>query len=64
MKKLDELKLSGDDNLISGVCGGLGEFTGIPSWLWRLLFVASVMFFGMGLIPYILLWVFMPEEYD
>ncbi len=30
---------SSKDNYISGVCGGLGEYTGIDPIIWRLAFV-------------------------
>jgi phage shock protein PspC (stress-responsive transcriptional regulator) len=53
---------SRQDRWIGGVCGGLGEHTPIPSWTWRLLFTLSVLIWGTGLLVYILLWIFVPEE--
>jgi len=53
---------SDTDRWIGGVCGGLGEHTPAPSWLWRLLFVLSVLCFGTGLLVYILLWIFVPRK--
>ena len=54
------LKKSRQDKLIGGVCGGLGEHTSLPAWLWRVLFLVAFLAFGTGLLLYILLWIFMP----
>lgn len=53
---------SDTDRWIGGVCGGLGEHTPLPSWLWRLLFVLFMICFGTGLLVYILLWIFVPRR--
>ena len=53
---------SNTDRWISGVCGGLGEHTPLPSWLWRLLFTLLFICFGTGLLVYILLWIFVPRK--
>jgi len=53
---------SRQDRWIGGVCGGLGKHSPIPSWTWRLLFTLSVLIWGTGLLVYILLWIFVPEE--
>jgi phage shock protein PspC (stress-responsive transcriptional regulator) len=49
------------DVWLGGVCGGLGEFTGLESWVWRLLFVLGLIFGGFSLVPYLLLWIFVPR---
>ncbi len=59
---LQTLRKSNTDKWISGVCGGLGEHTPVPSWCWRFLFSFLFLFFGTGLVLYILLWIFMPKE--
>jgi phage shock protein C len=48
------------DRVIGGVCGGLGEYTPIPAWIWRILFCAAVLFLGFGVVVYLLLWIFAP----
>ena len=50
------------DRWVGGVCGGLGHYTGLESWIWRVLFTASVLFAGFGFLPYILLWIFVPVD--
>lgn len=57
---LQNLTKSDSDKWIGGVCGGLGEHSPIPSWVWRVLFV--LFFFGPGLFIYILLWIFVPTK--
>ncbi len=58
---IQRLARSLNDKKIAGVCGGLGEHTGIPSWFWRLIFIGAVFAGASGVIAYLLLWIFMPE---
>jgi phage shock protein C len=53
---------SKSDRWLGGVCGGLGELTSVPSWFWRLLFVVVALLGGVGVVFYILLWIFVPER--
>ena len=59
---VNTLRLSRDDRWIGGVCGGLAKLTGVESWIFRLFFVVAVFFGGFGVIPYVLLWIFVPTE--
>jgi phage shock protein C len=59
---LHRLSLSATDRVIGGVCGGLGAHTGLPSWAWRVIFCVSVLYAGIGLLFYILLWIFIPAQ--
>jgi phage shock protein C len=59
---LSRLHRSLADRWIGGVCGGLGELTGIPAWSWRILFVLATCLHGLGLLMYILLWIFVPVQ--
>ena len=59
---LQHLSLSATDRVVGGVCGGLGAHTGLPSWAWRVIFSISVLYFGIGLLFYILLWIFIPRD--
>lgn len=58
----DEFAKSETDRWIGGVCGGLGEHTPVPSWVWRLLFALLVLCFGTGFLLYVLLWIFVPRR--
>ena len=48
------------DRWFGGVCGGLAASTDMPSWAWRVLFVMLALLHGLGILLYILLWIFMP----
>ena len=48
------------DKWIGGVCGGLGEATHMPSWAWRILFLLTVLLNGLGVLVYLLMWIFVP----
>jgi phage shock protein C len=61
---LRRLKRSSRDLWLGGVCGGLGLYTPIPSWTWRLAFCLLLLSFGVGLILYILLWILLPSDDD
>jgi phage shock protein PspC (stress-responsive transcriptional regulator) len=54
------LRRSCTDKMLGGVCGGLGEHTGIDSTVWRVGFVAFTIAGGAGILAYLLLWVLMP----
>jgi phage shock protein PspC (stress-responsive transcriptional regulator) len=56
------LRRSSTDRWLGGVCGGLGKATGSESWIWRLIFAVAVLFGGIGIIAYLLLWIFVPPE--
>ena len=59
---LNGLRRSQSDQWLGGVCGGLSTFTGIDTWLWRLLFALMVICAGTGLLLYVLMWVLVPLE--
>ena len=47
---------------IFGVCSGLGDYFDIDPTVIRLIFLASVLLFGTGLLLYIILAIVMPDE--
>jgi phage shock protein C len=59
---LHQLKRSTHDRWIGGVCGGLAEMSNLPSWTWRILFVLTILLHGLGVLVYILLWIFIPVQ--
>ncbi len=58
---MNRLKLS-DNKKIAGVCGGLAEYFGIDPTVVRAIFLIGVLCFGVGLLPYIILWLVMPSR--
>jgi phage shock protein PspC (stress-responsive transcriptional regulator) len=55
-----QLRRSGTDRMAGGVCGGLAEYSGVDSLLWRVGFVGLTIAGGAGVLVYVLLWVLMP----
>jgi phage shock protein C len=55
-----QLRRSRTDSMAGGVCGGLAEYSGIDSLLWRVGFVGLTIAGGAGIVVYLLLWVLMP----
>ena len=49
------------DKKIFGVCGGLGEYFDIDPTIVRIIFLASVLIFGTGLLLYLILAIVMPD---
>jgi phage shock protein PspC (stress-responsive transcriptional regulator) len=47
---------------IGGVCQGISESIGIEAWVIRALWIASVMFFGTGVLLYFLFWFSLPNR--
>lgn len=58
----NRLHKSRTNRVLAGVCGGLGEYFDIDPTFVRLLFALLVIFNGIGILAYIVLWIVMPEE--
>ena len=59
MKKFH--RLTGQKKL-AGVCAGLGEYFELDPLFFRLFFLVSLFFGGIGALIYLLLWVMAPEK--
>jgi phage shock protein PspC (stress-responsive transcriptional regulator) len=60
---MNGLRRSRTNRRVAGVCGGLGEFFGLSAFWFRLLFVILLLPGGLpGLLPYVVLWIIIPEE--
>ena len=62
MAAVNRLRRSRSDRWIAGVCGGVAVITGVESWVWRLILAVLACFGGTGVLLYILLWIFVPDE--
>ena len=56
------LMRSGDDRMIAGVAGGLGDYFDIDPVIFRIGFGVSVFFGGLGLIAYLALALLVPSS--
>jgi phage shock protein C len=50
------------NQVIGGVCAGLGNYLNTDPLLFRIIFVLLALFGGGGLIIYVLLWIFLTED--
>lgn len=58
-----QLRRSGRDRMIAGVCGGLGEFFGISPFWFRLAFLIALIPGGVpGLLLYFIMWIIVPND--
>jgi phage shock protein PspC (stress-responsive transcriptional regulator) len=51
-----------DGRLVAGVCTGLAAYFGIHVTLIRLAFAVYTIFWGLGVLIYLVAWVVVPEE--
>ena len=58
--KVKKLFRNPDDQVLGGVSSGIAAYSGLDATVLRILFVASVLFGGAGLVVYIVLWIITP----
>jgi phage shock protein PspC (stress-responsive transcriptional regulator) len=56
-----QLTRSETDRVLAGVAGGVAQRFGITSTLVRLAWVLSVLFGGLGILVYVILWIVLPK---
>jgi phage shock protein C len=62
-KQRKSLRRSRQHRIIAGVCGGLGDFFGLSPFWFRLGFIIALLPGGIpGLLPYLILWIIIPNE--
>ena len=59
---MKRLHRSSNHRMIAGVCGGIGEYFNIDPTLVRLAFVALAVFFGSGILTYLIASIVIPGE--
>ncbi|MCC5909995.1 MAG: PspC domain-containing protein [Clostridiaceae bacterium] len=62
--EINKLQKSVTDSKLSGVCGGIGKFFGIDSFIVRTFFLLSCLFLGSGIFIYATLYLMIPSEID
>lgn len=48
--------------VLAGVCSGLGQYTDLPAWVWRLIFLLTIPLLGIGVLAYLGLWIALPND--
>lgn len=49
------------DGALAGVCKGLGDALGIETWILRVIWIVSVLWFGTGILFYLILAICLPR---
>lgn len=62
MNETKRLTRSTTDKKIAGVCGGLARYFGLDVTIIRIVFLISLIFGGLGLWIYLIVWLVAPEE--
>jgi phage shock protein PspC (stress-responsive transcriptional regulator) len=57
---MKRLHRSGEERKIAGVCAGLGEYFDLDPVFFRLFFLFSILFGGLGAVAYVMLWILVP----
>jgi phage shock protein PspC (stress-responsive transcriptional regulator) len=57
-----KLHRSLEDRKIAGVCAGLGEYFDLDPVFFRLFFLFSILFGGLGALAYVMLWILVPSR--
>ncbi|QQR92789.1 MAG: PspC domain-containing protein [Candidatus Iainarchaeum archaeon] len=61
-KPIKRLYRSSTDKVLGGVCGGIAEYLGVDPVVIRLIWVVASLFWGIGIIAYILAWIIIPAR--
>lgn len=56
------LTRNANDKIIAGVCSGLARYFNIDPVIIRVIWGVSFFAYGIGLLPYLIFWVILPEE--
>ena len=59
---VNTFRRSRTDRWFGGVCGGMARSTGLDAWAWRLIFTVLFICGGVGVLVYLLLWIFVPSD--
>jgi phage shock protein PspC (stress-responsive transcriptional regulator) len=59
MKRLQRIE---EERKIAGVCAGLGEYFELDPVFFRLFFLFSIPFGGLGVLAYVVLWILVPPR--
>ena len=60
MRKVKRDRYNG---ILGGVCEGLGEYFSIDPVIIRLMFIATSLMLGGGILTYIIAWIIIPDRY-
>jgi phage shock protein C len=59
---MEKLYRSEKNKILGGVCGGLGPYLDIDPNIIRILWIIFCLFYGVGILVYIIAWLILPTE--
>jgi len=62
LKWRKKLYRSGENKVLGGVCGGMGEYFDIDPVLIRLAWIIAIFVFGTGVLAYLIAWIIIPKN--
>ena len=62
MKKQKRLYRGEKEKMIAGICGGIAEHLETDPTIIRLLWAVGTLFYGIGLLAYLIAWIIIPEK--
>jgi phage shock protein PspC (stress-responsive transcriptional regulator) len=60
--EIRRLYRSGNDRILGGVCGGIGDYLGVDPVIIRILWVLFALVYGVGILGYIIAWIIIPRN--
>jgi len=58
-----KVKRDSYNGILGGVCEGLGEYFSIDPVIIRLMFIATSVMLGRGILTYIIAWIIIPDRH-
>ena len=58
-----KVKRDSYNGILGGICEGLGEYFSIDPVIIRLMFIATSLMLGGGILTYIVAWIIIPDRY-
>jgi len=62
MKKNKKLFRNKKNRILGGVCSGIADYLEVDPTIIRLFWILGTLFWGAGLIAYLIFWIIMPEK--
>ncbi len=62
MENTKKIYRNPNNTIIAGVCSGIGDYFNIDPVIVRLIWAASVLFMGFGVLAYLVAWIIIPAR--
>ena len=62
MENTKKIYRNSNNTVIAGVCSGIGDYFDVDPVIVRLIWAASVLFMGFGVLAYLVAWIIIPAR--